>query len=77
VASSVVVYDGRLLDLEVARMSILCVMVDLVLGWGLLLASHILASRTAGSGEAEHATSLGSSEEGAVSVTSVPLPASK
>ncbi len=54
-ASSVVVYDGRLLDLEVARMSILCVMVDLVLGWGLLLASHVLASRTAGSGEAEHA----------------------
>jgi hypothetical protein len=47
------VYDGRLLDVQVARMSILCVMVDLVLGWGLLLVSHVLASHAAGSGEAE------------------------
>jgi hypothetical protein len=59
VASSVVVYDGRLLDVQVAQMSILIVMFDLVLGWGLLLASHFLASRAAGSGEAQHAGSLG------------------
>jgi hypothetical protein len=40
-------------------MSILIVMVDLVLGWGLLLSGQILASRAAGSGEAAHAGSLG------------------
>jgi hypothetical protein len=55
VASSVVVYDGQLLDLRMVHMSILCVMADLVLGWGLLLASHVLASRAAGSSGAEHA----------------------
>jgi hypothetical protein len=49
------VYDGRLLDVQVAQMSILMVMFDLVLGWGLLLASQILASRAVRSGEAEHA----------------------
>ncbi len=51
-------YDGRLLDVEVARMSILMVMVDLVLGWVLLLAGQVLASRAAGSSEAEHAEGL-------------------
>jgi hypothetical protein len=49
------VYDGRLLDVEVVHMSILMVMFDLVLGWGVLLASQILASRAVKSGEAEHA----------------------
>jgi hypothetical protein len=77
VASSVVVYDGRLPSLGVVQVSIFYFMADLVLGWGLLLASYVLASRAAGSGEAEHAGSLGSSEERAVSVPSVPLPASK
>ena len=36
-------------------MSILMVMVDLVLGWVLLLASQILASRAVRIGEAQHA----------------------
>jgi hypothetical protein len=49
------VYDGRLLDVEVVHMSILMVMFDLVLGWVLLLAGQILASRALRSGEAEHA----------------------
>jgi hypothetical protein len=49
------VYDGRLLDVQVAQMSILIVMFDLVLGWGVLLASQVLASRPTGSGEAQHA----------------------
>jgi hypothetical protein len=34
-------------------------MTNLVLGWGFLLASYVLASRAVGSGEAEHAGSLG------------------
>jgi hypothetical protein len=33
-------------------------MANLVLGWGLLLASHILASRAVESGQAEHAASI-------------------
>jgi hypothetical protein len=69
VASSVVVYDGRLPSLGVVQVSIFYVMADLVLGWSLLLASHVLASRAKGSSEAEHAASSSSSEEGAVSVT--------
>jgi hypothetical protein len=74
VASEVVLFDGRLPDLGLVHNSIYCLMAGLVLGWGLLLASQVLASRAAGSGEAAHAGSLGSSEEGAVSV---PLYASK
>jgi len=58
VASSVVVYDGRLPNLGMVLMSIFYVMADLVLGWGFLLSSYVLASRAAGSGEAEHAGSL-------------------
>ena len=50
-------YDGQLLDMHVAQMSILMVMFDLVLGWGVLLASQILASRPRESGEAERAAS--------------------
>jgi hypothetical protein len=57
VASSVVVYDGRLPNLGVVHVSICCIMAELVLGWGLLLASHVLASRAAGSSVAEHAAS--------------------
>jgi len=68
VASSVVVFGGRLQDWGVVQTSIYSIMADLVLGWGLLLASQVLASSAAGSGEADHAGSLGSSEEGAVSV---------
>jgi hypothetical protein len=51
VASPVVVYDGRLPNLGMVLVSIFCAMADLVLGWGLLLASQVLASRAAGSGE--------------------------
>ena len=74
VASSVVVYDGRLPSLGVVHGSIISVMADLVMGWGFLLAGQILASRAAGSSEAEHAGSLDSPEEDAVSG---PLRASK
>jgi hypothetical protein len=41
-----------LLDVEVVHMSILMVMFDLVLGWALLLAGQILASRAVRSDEA-------------------------
>ncbi len=44
-------YDGQLPSLGLMHVSILCVMANLVLGWGLLLASHVLASRAAGSDE--------------------------
>lgn len=56
-ASPVVVYDGRLLDLGVVHVSILCIMADLVLGWGLLLASHVLVRRAAESGAADQEAS--------------------
>jgi MFS family permease len=55
VASSVVVFGGRLQDWGMVQTSIYSIMTYLVLGWGLLLASQILASRAAGSGETEHA----------------------
>jgi hypothetical protein len=55
VASSVVVYDGQLPTLHVVQASICCVMANLVLGWGVLLASQVLASRAGRSGEAEGA----------------------
>jgi hypothetical protein len=53
------VYDGQLPSLGVVHTSIICIMANLVLGWGLLLTSQILASRAAGSSEAEQAASLG------------------
>jgi hypothetical protein len=59
VASSVVVYDSQLPNLSLLQPPLYSIMADLVLGWGLLLASHVLASRAAGSGEAEQAASLG------------------
>jgi MFS family permease len=69
VASSVVLFGGRLQqDWGAVQLSIYSIMTDLVLGWGLLLASQVLASHAKGSGEAEHATSSSSSEEDAVSV---------
>jgi hypothetical protein len=52
VASSVVVFGGQLQDWGIVQTSIYSIMVNLVLGWGLLLTSHILASRATGSGEA-------------------------
>lgn len=54
-ASSVVIYDGQLPNLGMVQLCIICLMTDLVLGWGFLLAGHILASQTAVSGEAEPA----------------------
>jgi MFS family permease len=70
-ASKVVFFGGRVPNYlsSSLQLSIYCIMTDLVLGWGFLLASQVLASRAAGSSEAEHAGSLDSSEEGAVSVT--------
>jgi hypothetical protein len=59
VASSVVVFGGQVQDWGVVQTSIYSIMVDLVLGWGLLLTSHVLASRAVKSGEAQHAGSLG------------------
>jgi hypothetical protein len=56
-ASYVVVYDGRLPNLTLLQPPLYSIMAELVLGWGLLLASHVLASRAAESGEAEHAAS--------------------
>jgi hypothetical protein len=41
------VYGGRPLDMEVVHLSILLAMFDLVLGWSVLLASQVLASRAA------------------------------
>lgn len=54
-ASQAVILDSRPVDLISL---IYLLMTDLVLGWGLLLASHVLVSRAAGSGEAEHVEGL-------------------
>jgi MFS family permease len=44
VASRLVLFGGRLPELESVQVSIYSIMADLVLGWGLLLASYVLAS---------------------------------
>ena len=68
VASSVIVFGGRLQDWGLVQTPIYSLMANLVLGWGFLLASQVLASRAAESSEAEHAGALSSPEEDAVSV---------
>ncbi len=54
VASSVVIFSGQLQNWGMVQTSIYGSMVYSVLGWGFLLASQVLARRTAGSGAAEH-----------------------
>jgi hypothetical protein len=58
-ASQVVIFGGRLPNLSLFGSAAYSIMADLVLGWGFLLFSHVLARRAAGSGEAEHAASIG------------------
>ena len=68
VASSVLVCGDRLHDWAVVQGGIYSVMANLVLGWGFLFASQVLASRTTGSSEAQHDGALSPPQEDAVSV---------
>jgi hypothetical protein len=57
VASSIVAFGGRLQDWTMVQTSIYSIMTELVLGWGFLFASLILASGAGGSGEVERGAS--------------------